>query len=335
MLKPINPRIIGHAFFKRFSSTKISIAKPQDANALGPFVSKLPAKWIPYAELMRLEKPVGSWLLYTPCTWAITMAAYQTAAPLSSTLYMLGVFGVGSLVMRGAGCTINDMLDKDLDSRVERTVGRPLASGRVSMKQASIFLTAQLSVGLLVLLQLPLDCFLLGASSLALVGTYPLFKRFTYYPQAALSACFNWGALLGFPAMGVWDWNVMVPLYLSSFAWCMTYDTIYAHQDKLFDVKAGIKSTALAWGDKSKKYCYALTAAQMSLYSVAGFLNCMGPGFALGALWGGFRVFKMVKKVDLNNPQNCWYWFKDNIKTGHVFFLGIFIDYLLRIFGFL
>ncbi|ODQ77461.1 hypothetical protein BABINDRAFT_23602, partial [Babjeviella inositovora NRRL Y-12698] len=318
-----------------FSPEQLEAARLARLASLEPFVAKLPAKWIPYAELMRLEKPVGTWLLYSPCTWGITMAAFQLSAPLASTLWMLAVFGVGAVVMRGAGCTINDILDRDLDNKVERTVERPIASGRVSVPQAVAFLGAQLAVGLLVLLQLPLDCFFLGAASLVLVGTYPLFKRFTYYPQAALSACFNWGSLLGFPAMGLWDWSVMIPLYISSYAWCMTYDTIYAHQDKAFDVKAGIKSTALAWGDSSKKIFTGLTVIQMSSFAVAGAMNGMGPGFLVGGLIGGYRVFNMIRRVDLDNVADCGRWFRSNINTGHVFFAGMFVDYILRLLGFI
>ncbi|GMM27866.1 4-hydroxybenzoate octaprenyltransferase [Martiniozyma asiatica (nom. inval.)] len=317
-----------------FSKEELEEARIARLKGLG-ILKKFPENWIPYMELMRIEKPIGTYLLLSPCTWSITMAAFMTSAPLLSTLWMLGVFSVGAFVMRGAGCTINDIWDRGLDNQVARTMERPITSGRVSVKQATVFLGAQLVVGLGVLLQLPLDCFLLGASSLLLVGTYPLFKRFTYYPQVALSACFNWGALLGFPAMGVWDWNVMIPLYLSGFFWCMHYDTIYAHQDKKFDIKAGIKSTALAWGDKSKKIFTGLSVAQMACYTTSGVLAGMGPGFMIGALVGGWRLFDMTRRVDLNNPADCWFWFKNNIHTGNVFFLGILFDYLLRLAGFL
>lgn len=215
-----------------FTSKELEVARKERLDGLGPFVSRLPKKWIPYAELMRLEKPVGTWLLYLPCSWSILMGAMMQGATLSATAGMLGIFGVGALVMRGAGCTINDFLDRKLDQRVIRSVERPIASGRVSPRRALVFLGAQTLVGMGVLSLLPAQCWWLGLASLPIVFTYPLFKRFTYYPQAALSACFNWGALLGFPAMGVMSWPTMIPLYLSSYLWCMTYDTIYAHQDK-------------------------------------------------------------------------------------------------------
>ncbi|ESW99724.1 hypothetical protein KL918_001340 [Ogataea parapolymorpha] len=321
-------------FQSTFSAEDLRRAKEERLAGLG-YLTKFPPKLIPYMELMRIEKPIGTKLLLSPCLWAITMAAYMSSAPLASTVYMMSVFGVGAFVMRGAGCTINDLLDRNLDNKVARTMERPITSGRVSVKQASVFLAAQLGVGLLVLLQLPMDCFLLGASSLALVGTYPLFKRFTYYPQVALSLCFNWGALLGFPAMGVWNLPVMIPLYLSGFFWCMHYDTIYAHQDKKFDAEAGIKSTALAWGDKSKTIFHGLTAAQMGCYTLSGFLAGMGPGFYFGAAYGAYRLLRMTQLVDLDDPKSCGFWFRENIKTGHTFWLGILVDYCLRLLGYL
>ena len=314
-----------------FTAEELEEARIQRLKGLG-ILTKFPDKWIPYMELMRIEKPIGTLLLLSPCMWSITMAAYMTSAPLLSTIWMLSVFSVGAFVMRGAGCTINDMWDRNLDNKVARTIERPITSGRVSMNQAWWFLSGQMAVGLFILLQLPLDCFILGASSLLLVGTYPFFKRVTYYPQFVLSACFNWGALLGFPAMGVWNWPVMIPLYLSGFFWCMHYDTIYAHQDKKFDIKAGIKSTALKWGTSSKKIFNALSTAQMTCYLTSGFLAGMGPFFYLAALAGGYRLFNMTRKVDLDNPANCWYWFKENINTGHVFWIGILLDYLWKIF---
>lgn len=340
--------------FKRFSSTKLpkpaSIttaaniftdeqrkeAAETRLKGLGPYVSKLPEKWIPYAELMRLEKPVGTWLLLIPCTWSIFIAAIQTSAPIGLTAFTITMFSIGALVMRGFGCTINDLLDRNLDDKVIRTIERPIASGRVTPKQAKIFLGAQLGVGLGVILSLPLDCFLLGSASLLPVCTYPLFKRFTYYPQAVLALAFNWGALLGFPAMGLWDWNVMIPLFLSSYCWTMTYDTIYAHQDKMFDIKAGIKSTALAWGDKSKKIFTGLTAAQLTLLATAGInAGLTGPGFIIGSGIFAYKLINMIRKVDLDDPANCWKYFTANIGYGLIVSWGLLIDYLLLTLGFL
>ncbi|KAK9470301.1 uncharacterized protein V1510DRAFT_423523 [Dipodascopsis tothii] len=293
----------------------------------------LPPKARPYAALMRIEKPVGTWLLFWPSAWGITMAAIESSASPLHTAGILGLFGVGSLIMRGAGCTINDLWDRDLDDKVARTTQRPLAAKVITPKQAIIFLGGQMSVGLAVLLALPSECFLLGASSLALVATYPLFKRITYYPQVVLSLTFNWGALLGFPAMGVWDLPTMSALYASGVCWTMVYDTIYAHQDKVDDVNVGIKSTALAWGDNSKKVMSVLTGAQVGLLTLAGYLGGMGMAFYGGVAVAAYRLASMVHKVDLDNPEDCWNSFKHNIHTGAVIFSGVATDYVLRLLG--
>lgn len=320
-----------------FTEKQLVQARKERLAGLGPLVSKLPQKWIPYAELMRLEKPVGTWLLYIPCTWSILMGGMLTGATIPHTLGMLGLFGIGALIMRGAGCTINDLFDRDLDDKVIRSVERPVASGRVSPKQASLFLAGQTAVGCGILSLLPAQCWWLGLASLPIVFTYPLFKRFTYYPQAALSACFTWGALLGFPAMGIMDWSTMIPLYLGSYLWCMTYDTIYAHQDKKFDIKAGIKSTALAWGPKTKKICYTLTAGQFALYTLAGINSGLlwGPGFIGGLSIFAYRVFTMIKKVDLDDPKSCWKKFLGNINSGLYFTFALCVDFILRSMGML
>lgn len=320
-----------------FTEEELKEARDLRLKGLGPFVSKLPEKWIPYAELMRLEKPVGTWLLYIPCSWAITMAALETTAPLGSTMWMLGLFGVGAIVMRGAGCTINDICDRNLDNKVIRSVERPIASGRVSVNKAVGFLGAQTLVGVGILTQLPANCWYLGLASLPIVFTYPLFKRFTYYPQFVLSACFNWGTLLGFPAMGIMDWPTMIPLYISTHLWCMIYDTIYAHQDKKFDIKAGIKSTALAWGEKTKTICNTLGVIQIGTLGLAGFNSglLMGPGFLCGLGIFTYRLFDMIRRVDLDNPQDCWKWFQNNIKTGLIFSGALFFDYALQLLGFM
>lgn len=163
--------------------------------------------------------------------WSITMAAYSTAFPLPSTLYQLALFGTGAVVMRGAGCTINDLWDRDIDNKVERTRLRPLAARTVTPFQAFSFLGLQLSVGLAVLTQLNWYSILLGASSLAVVVVYPLMKRITYWPQFVLGLAFNWGALLGSSAvLGHTNWEVALPLYAGSICWTLVYDTIYAHQ---------------------------------------------------------------------------------------------------------
>ena len=319
----------------KFSPVELEAARLAREAGLG-WLKHFPRKVIPYLELMRLEKPVGTWLLLLPCYWGITMASYSIAAPLWVTTKAIALFSVGALVMRGAGCTINDIWDRNLDNQVARTMERPITSGRVSVPQAVAWLGVQCFAGLAVLLSLPFECFYLGALSLPFVAAYPLFKRFTYDPQAMLSICFSWGCLLGFPAVGaplnLW---VAVPLFISNWIWCLTYDTIYAHQDKKFDIKAGIKSTALAWGDKTKPIMKGLTVAQAGFYGFAGFMNSMGPGFYIAGAYAIARLYNQILKVDLDNPKSCWSAFTSNIGTGFIFWYGIVFDYILLLLGYI
>lgn len=319
----------------KFSPVELEAARLAREAGLG-WLRRFPRRVIPYLELMRLEKPVGTWLLLLPCYWGITMASYSIAAPLWVTAKTIGLFSVGALVMRGAGCTINDIWDRNLDNQVARTMERPITSGRVSVPQAVAWLGVQCFAGLAVLLSLPFECFYLGALSLPFVAAYPLFKRFTYYPQAMLSICFSWGCLLGFPAVGaplnLW---VAVPLFISNWIWCLTYDTIYAHQDKKFDIKAGIKSTALAWGDKTKPILKGLTVSQAGLYAFSGFMNSMGPGFYVAGAYAIGRLYKQIIKVDLDDPKSCWGAFTSNIRTGFIFWYGIVFDYILLLLGYI
>ena len=200
----------------------------------------------PYVELARLDKPIGAWLLYAPCTFSIALASQFTGAPLSVVAWNLALFGVGSLVMRGGGCTINDMWDSKIDAKVERTQNRPLAAGVVTYKQATGFLGVQLLAGLGVLLNLNTYTIMLGLCSMLPVVIYPAMKRITYWPQAVLGLTFSWGSMIGWTAVANdCFWPAVVPLYASSMLWVVAYDTIYAHQDKVDDRATGVKSTAL------------------------------------------------------------------------------------------
>lgn len=284
-------------------------------------VKSAPAHVQPYLRLMRLDKPIGTWLLYLPCTWSIALAAEPGQLP---HLGMLTLFGVGSLVMRGAGCTINDMWDKDFDKKVSRTATRPIASGEVSQLQALVFLGGQLSLGLGVLLCLNYYSIALGASSLLLVVTYPLMKRITYWPQLMLGLVFNWGALLGWSAVkGSCDWSVCLPLYLSGVMWTLMYDTIYAHQDKEDDVKIGVKSTALKFQEQTKPWLSGFSVAMMSGLIVAGMnANQTLPYYAV-LTTVGIHLAHQIYTLDINKPEDCWKKFVSNRNLGLLLFLGI------------
>ncbi|KAI4585513.1 hypothetical protein MJG53_005747 [Ovis ammon polii x Ovis aries] len=231
-------------------------------------VNSAPRPLQPYLRLMRLDKPIGTWLLYLPCTWSIGLAADPGCLP---DWYMLSLFGTGAVLMRGAGCTINDMWDQDYDKKVTRTASRPIAAGDISTFQSFVFLGGQLTLALGILLCLNYYSIALGAASLLLVITYPLMKRITYWPQLALGLTFNWGALLGWSAVkGSCDPSVCLPLYFSGIMWTLIYDTIYAHQDKKDDALIGLKSTALRFREDTKKWLSGFSAAMLGALSLVG-----------------------------------------------------------------
>lgn len=282
----------------------------------------------PYVRLMRMDRPIGTYLLYWPCAWSIALSANAGCWP---DFYMLGLFATGALIMRGAGCTINDLWDRDIDQQVERTRNRPLASGEITQMDAIVFLSAQLSLGLLVLVQLNWESILLGASSLGLVVTYPLMKRVTYWPQLVLGMAFNWGALLGWCAtQGVVNWSACLPLYLSGICWTIVYDTIYAHQDKKDDLQIGVKSTALRFGDNTKLWLSGFTAAMLTGLSAAG-LACdqTWPYYASVGLVGG-HLIQQIYSLNINNPSDCAKKFFSNNHIGLILFLGIVIGTLMK-----
>lgn len=240
-------------------------AAPAGASTLA---TKKPFSIKPYLALTRIDKPIGTWLLYWPCAWSIVLASHTLGLTFTTPLFYSTLFGVGAIVMRGAGCTINDMWDVKMDRMVERTKTRPLAAGDITQFQALSFLGIQLSIGLAVLVNLNLYSIALGASSLGVVVLYPLMKRVTYWPQLVLGFAFNWGAMLGWSAVaGAVDWSVVLPLYAGSILWTLVYDTIYAHQDKTDDVHAGVKSTALLFGDKTKPVLSAFSAGTIGLFA--------------------------------------------------------------------
>ncbi|XP_035515059.1 4-hydroxybenzoate polyprenyltransferase, mitochondrial [Morone saxatilis] len=284
-------------------------------------VNAAPAPVRPYLRLMRLDKPIGTWLLYLPCTWSIALASDPGCLP---HLGMLTLFGTGALLMRGAGCTINDMWDRDFDKKVSRTATRPIASGEISRMQALVFLGGQLSLALGVLLCLNYYSIVLGAASLSLVITYPLMKRITYWPQFMLGLTFNWGALLGWSAVkGSCDWSVCLPLYFSGVMWTLIYDTIYAHQDKEDDVKVGVKSTALRFQEQTKPWLSGFTVAMMSGLVAAG-VNAEQtlPYYAVLSTVALHLTYQ-IYTLDINKPEDCWKKFVSNRNLGLLLFLGI------------
>ncbi|KAL6583821.1 Palmitoyl-protein thioesterase 1 [Orobanche minor] len=263
----------------------------------------LPEKARPYARLARLDKPIGTWLLAWPCMWSITMAATPGSLP---DFKMMMLFGTGALLLRGAGCTINDLLDQDIDTKVERTRLRPIASGVLSPFQGTCFLGFQLLLGLGILLQLNNFSRVLGASSLLLVFSYPLMKRLTFWPQAYLGLTFNWGALLGWAAInGSINPTVVLPLYASGVFWTLVYDTIYAHQDKEDDLRVGVKSTALRFGDSTKEWVAGFGLANIGSLALSGFNANLGWPYYTFLAAAASQLTWQILTVDLSSRADC------------------------------
>ncbi len=303
-------------------------------------LSVLPSSWVPYAELIRLDKPAGTYYLYFPCLFSTLMAA-PMAAPMASPISVIStslLFFSGALIMRGAGCTINDLWDRNLDPHVARTRLRPIARGAVTPFQGVVFTGFQLLTGLGILLQFPLECFFYATPSLLLVACYPLAKRITYYPQVVLGLTFSWGAMMGFPALGV-DLLSNTPaltaavlLYTSNIAWTVLYDMIYAHMDLKDDAKAGIKSIARKHDAETKQILTGLTIVQVALLAGAGLASGAGPAFFIGSCGGALVTLGiMIKRVNLKSVQDCWWWFVNGCwLTGGVISFGLAADYAVR-----
>jgi len=279
----------------------------------------------PYLRLARFDRPIGAWLLLWPCWWSLALAAaagYGDAAPWPDTILLL-LFAAGAFVMRGAGCTFNDIVDRDFDAAVARTRGRPIPSGAVSVRNAKLFMIALALIGLLILLSLSEIAILLGILSLGLVALYPFTKRFTYWPQVFLGLAFNWGALMGWAAASGGLALPAITLYIGGIFWTLHYDTIYAHQDKEDDVLIGVKSTALRLGTKTKPFLVFFAAAALLLILYAGWMVALGPFFYAGLAIAAIHAAWQIATLDTENSANCLERFKSNQLFGFIIFMAI------------
>ncbi|CAK4642338.1 hypothetical protein LEN26_004972 [Aphanomyces euteiches] len=279
-------------------------------------------KWmLPYIQISRINRPAGTYMLLWPCFWSTALAAPAGALPDPG---LLALFATGSLIMRSAGCTINDMWDKDFDKQVERTNMRPLASGALTYLQAWRFLALQLSAGLAVLVQLNPYTIGLGVTSLGFVAVYPYMKRITYWPQAMLGLTFNYGALVGWAAVhGSCDWSVVLPLYGAGVSWTLVYDTLYAHQDKKDDARIGVKSTALLFGENTKPILNAFSAVTIAGLATAGYMVDLSLPFYLGLSASAAQLAWQVNTADINDPVNLQKRFGSNKWFGALIFTSI------------
>jgi len=272
----------------------------------------LPAGVRPYARLMRLDRPIGTWLLFWPCVWGMLLAASGSWP----SLWSLSLFAVGAVIMRGAGCALNDLYDREIDRKVERTLTRPLASGALSVRQALVFLAGLLSIGLVILLQFNALTIGIGCASLVIVAVYPLAKRVTYWPQLVLGLAFNWGALLGWTAVRAELGVAPILLYAAGIFWTLGYDTIYAHQDKKDDVLAGVKSLALYLGPHSRFAIGGFYGACLVLLALAGASAGLGLAFYGALLLPAGQAIWQLRTWQPDDPANCLIRFRSNRDFG-------------------
>jgi 4-hydroxybenzoate polyprenyltransferase len=303
----------------------MSEAPGRVADATGNWVDgTAPAVTRPYLRLARLDRPIGSWLLLMPCWWSVGLTGMASGHLPSLTHVVL--FFIGAFAMRGAGCTWNDLVDRDLDGKVERTRSRPIPSGQVTARQAAVFMAAQALVGLAVLLQFNGFTILTGLASLGVVAIYPFMKRITYWPQIFLGLAFSWGALMGWPAaFGRLDGPALV-LYAGSIAWVIGYDTIYAHQDREDDMMIGIKSTALLFGDHTQRMLMVFYSIAVVLIGAAGLMAGGTWIFMLGLFAFAAHLAWQIKRLDIDNPAHCLMLFRSNRDAGLILFGAMLID---------
>ena len=287
----------------------------------------LPRKLKPYARLARLDRPIGWWLLLLPGWWAIALAAMHAGGGMPD-LRLMALFFAGAITMRGAGCTLNDIADREFDAKVARTRSRPLPSGEVSVKGAIVFLMLLLTLGLAILVQLNTLSIALGAASLALVAFYPFMKRWTNWPQLALGLAFNCGALMGFAAVEGRLSAAAAGLYAGGVFWTLAYDTIYAHQDKEDDVVIGVKSSALVLGSATVPWVAGFFFVSLVLIDLAGVLAGAGVIFHLGVATAALHAAWQLSRLNIDDPDSCLRIFRSNRDFGLIILAGAIISSL-------
>ncbi len=289
----------------------------------GNWVDRIaPRRTRPYLRLSRADRPIGTWLLYIPCLWGLALAA-MTDGYRPWDLWLALSCGAGAFLMRGAGCTWNDITDRKIDAEVARTRSRPIPSGQVTVRRALIWMVVQALVAAVILFSYNWVSVGLGIGSLALVAIYPFAKRFTWWPQVFLGLAFNWGALLAFAAHSGHVTLSALLLYLSGIAWTLFYDTIYAHQDKEDDAMIGVKSTARLFGAASRLWLQAFLMLTVGLMAAAVITTPIPPGqmwgpiLALGGIWAfGWHMLLALRRLDLDDPISCLVIFRGTRNGG-------------------
>lgn len=287
-----------------------------------------PVSLKPWLRLMRADRPIGAWLLMWPCWWSVALAvrAEDDFPAIWFDIKLLLLFTIGAFAMRSAGCIYNDIIDRDIDAKVARTMGRPLASGEISVSSAIACALALCFAGLAVLLQFNSFAVALGFGSVGIVLIYPLMKRVTFWPQAVLGLAFSYGALLGWAAY--WA-DLSAPpfvLYAAAIAWTIGYDTIYAHQDKEDDLLVGLKSTALRFGRSTPAWLSLFYGIAIGGLAFAGWIAGAGIWFFCGLVIGAGQLIWQVATLNIDDPQNCLERFRSNHHFGAIVFLAFVAD---------
>jgi 4-hydroxybenzoate polyprenyltransferase len=299
------------------------------ADAIGNWVDTRAPVWSrPYLRLARFDRPIGAWLLLLPCWWSAALAS-AFARDVSRLPIILVLFFVGAFVMRGAGCTWNDITDRDLDARVERTRSRPIPAGQVGVRQALAFLIAQALIGLVVLLQFNRFAIITGIASLGIVAVYPFMKRITWWPQVVLGLAFSWGALMGFAVV---QGRIGLPglfLYAGSIAWVIGYDTIYAHQDAEDDALIGVKSTARLFGAQTHRALVVFYSLAVTLIGAAVALSAAGAWAWIGLAAFAVHLGWQITRLRIDDPALCLRVFKSNRDAGLILFAGLLVNALM------
>jgi 4-hydroxybenzoate polyprenyltransferase len=276
------------------------------------WVARMPAAWRPFLLLARMDRPIGAWLLFLPGLWGILLPRVWAI----DSIRLIILFGIGSIVMRAAGCVVNDLWDRDIDRQVARTASRPLASGALSAKQALLFLVVLLLVGLGVLLQLNRESQALGVASLLLVALYPLAKRVTWWPQLVMGFTFGFGAPMGYVAATRRIDAAMLALYAAAILWDLGFDTIYAHQDREDDALVGVRSTARLFGQHTRPFLAACYVATVLALLLAGSLANLGGWFYPALLLPTALLARQVVTLDIDDPAHCLRLFRANREVG-------------------
>jgi 4-hydroxybenzoate polyprenyltransferase len=307
---------------------RADLGKVPDAPS-GNWVDALaPVAWKPYLRLARFDRPIGAWLLLFPTWWSQALAEVHLGRPYPNLWYLF-LFWLGAFIMRGAGCTYNDIVDRDYDARVARTATRPIPAGQVSIARAYLFLALQCAAGFLVLIQFNVFTIALGASSLLLIAIYPFMKRFTFWPQLVLGLTFKWGALVGWAAVtGSLAWPP-VALYAGAVLWTVGYDTIYAHQDKEDDALVGLKSTALRFGAATQRWLVFFYSGAVLLWATAGLLAGAHIAFLLALILAAVQLAWQIVTLDTSDAVNCLRRFKSNRAVGWLLLGGLVVDMAL------